>query len=140
MWGQRCRGNHVNDLTIIFGSCRANGADDWFWWATRLEEETPAERHGLEESAVRARVKAHEAVIDLAAGRLTVARQSDDQAAWALRKLSGERPTERPKATDLLSVLKAAMVAAHPDRGGTPSDFIAARARYVAARRRTRAA
>ena len=90
--------------------------------------------------AVRARVKAHEAVIDLAAGRLTVARQSDDQAAWALRRLLGNRPTDKPKATDLLAVLKAAMVAAHPDRGGTPSDFMAARARYVEARRRMRAA
>jgi hypothetical protein len=35
----------------------------------------------------------------------------------------------------LLSELKAAMAAAHPDRGGSSEAFIAARARYVAARR-----
>ena len=39
----------------------------------------------------------------------------------------GNRPTDRPKATDLLSVLKAAMVAAHPDKGGDSDTFIAAR-------------
>ena len=134
-WGQRCRGNHVTDLAIIFGSCRANGADDWFWWATSLEEEAPTERHGLEESAVRARVKAHEAVVELAAGRLTVARQSDDRAAWALRRLY---PPERPTPRDPLDRPRDAMVAAHPDRGGNSADFIEARARYVAARRRWR--
>ena len=77
-------------------------------------------------------------MIDLAAGRLTVARQSDDQAAWALRRLLGNRPTDRPKATDLLSVLKAAMVAAHPDKGGSSDAFVAARRKYVEARRRMR--
>ena len=86
---------------------------------------------------MRARVKAHEAVIDLAAGRLTVARQSD-RASWALRQLSRDRPPERPKATDLLAVLKAAMVAAHPDKGGSSDAFVEARRKYVAARRRSR--
>ena len=76
------------------------------------------ERHGFEPSAVRARIKARMAVVDLANGRPTIARASDDQAAWALRKLSRERPPERPTATDPLADLKAAMVAAHPDQGG----------------------
>ena len=85
------------------------------------------ERHGFEPSAVRARIKARMAVVDLANGRPTVARASDDQAAWALRKLSRERPPDRPKAADLLAVLKAAMVAAHPDKGGDSDTFVAAR-------------
>ena len=85
-----------------------------------------------------ARVAAHQAVIDLAAGRLTVARESNDRAAWELRRLSGDRPTERPKATDLLAVLKAAMVASHPDKGGDSDTFVVARQRYVEARRRMR--
>ena len=46
-WGQRCRGNHIDDLTIIFGSCRAD-RDRWFWTAESIEE-TPAEKHGFEE-------------------------------------------------------------------------------------------
>ena len=37
-----------------------------------------------------------------------------------------------------LAMLKAAMVAAHPDKGGSSAAFIAARARYVAARERDR--
>jgi hypothetical protein len=40
----------------------------------------------------------------------------------------------RPSEPDLAE-LKAAMAAAHPDRGGTSEAFIAARRRYVAARR-----
>ena len=96
------------------------------------------ERHGFEQSAVRARITARMAVVDLANGRPTIARASDDQAAWGLRKLSREHPTERPKATDLLAVLKAAMVAAHPDKGGDSDTFVAARRKYVEARRRMR--
>ena len=42
-----------------------------------------------------------------------------------------------PAAGDLHG-LKAAMAAAHPDRGGNSAAFIAARATYVAARRRAR--
>ena len=116
-WGWRCRGDHTNDLLIIFGACRADG-ERWFWSA-KAHEETVIERHGFEPSAVRARIKARMAVVDLADGRPTIARASDDQAAWALRKLSRERPPERPKATDLLAVLKAAMVTPHPDKGGS---------------------
>jgi hypothetical protein len=37
-----------------------------------------------------------------------------------------------------LQTLKAAMAAAHPDRGGSNQAFIEARKRYVEARRRTR--
>lgn len=40
---------------------------------------------------------------------------------------------ERPKAPTVAE-LKAAMAAAHPDRGGTDAEFIAARARYERAR------
>ena len=108
-WGQSCRGNHVDDLLIMFGACRADG-ERWFWSAEAFEE-AAIERHGFELSAVRARIKAHEAVVELAAGRLTVARQSDDQAAWALRRLLGNRPTDRPKPRDPLSrSLRQAMV------------------------------
>ena len=31
-WGWRCRGDHVDDLLIMFGACRADG-DQWFWSA-----------------------------------------------------------------------------------------------------------
>ena len=37
-----------------------------------------------------------------------------------------------------LAALKAAMVAAHPDKGGSAAAFIKARANYVAARRALR--
>jgi hypothetical protein len=49
----------------------------------------------------------------------------------------GEMPRRRKKKpqSSLLSELKAAMAAAHPDRGGSNEAFIAARVRYVAARR-----
>ena len=93
-WGWRCRGDHTNDLLIIFGACRADG-DHWFWSA-KAHEETVIERHGFEPSAVRARIKARMAVVDLANGRPTIARASDDQAAWALRRLSrSARPNGR---------------------------------------------
>jgi hypothetical protein len=39
-----------------------------------------------------------------------------------------------------LAQLKAEMAASHPDRGGTSAAFIAARQRYVAARRQQRSA
>ncbi len=135
-FGWRCRGNHVDDLTIMFGSCRGDG-DRWFWSTESLETTGVVERHGFEESAVRARVAAREAVIELANGRLAVARQSDDRASWTLRDLY---PPERPTPRDPLADLRAAMVASHPDRGGNPSDFIEARQRFVAARRRWRKA
>ena len=82
-------------------------------------------------------IKAHEAVVEIADGRLVVARENDDRAAWTLRKLY---PPARPngRRADPLADLRAAMVAAHPDRGGSASDFIAARQKYVAARRRWR--
>ena len=134
-WSERCRDN-TDDLTIIFGCCRS-GADGWFWTAQALEATGVVERHGDVVSAALALLQARLAVIDLAAGRPTVARLSNDRAAWALRKLSGDRPAERPKATDLLAVLKAAMVAAHPDRpGGSSAAFVEARQKYVAARPR----
>ena len=46
------------------------------------------------------------------------------------------RPPELPDQTPRpdLGELKAAMAAAHPDRGGTDAEFIAARARYENAR------
>jgi hypothetical protein len=132
-WGQSCRGNHVDDLLIMFGACRADG-ERWFWSAEAFEE-AAIERNGFELSAVRARIKAHEAVVEIADGRLVVARENDDRAAWTLRKLY---PPERPTPRDPLADLRAAMVAAHPDRGGTASDFIEARQKYVAARRRWR--
>ena len=78
-------------------------------------------------------------VIELAAGRPTAAKLSHDHAARALHEVARHRPQARPQARALLGVLKAAMAAAHPDRGGSAEAFIKARARYVAARRRTRA-
>jgi hypothetical protein len=44
-------------------------------------------------------------------------------------------PTTKSEGLSNLSELKAAMAAAHPDRGGSNAEFIAARARYVAARK-----
>ena len=41
-----------------------------------------------------------------------------------------QRRTHREWASIELASLKAAMLAAHPDRGGTPSAFIRARAAY----------
>ena len=84
---------------------------------------------------MRARIAAREAVIELANGRLAVARQSDDRAAWALRDLM---PPDRSTPRDPLADLKAEMIRSHPDRGGSASDFIVARQKYVAARRRWR--
>ena len=46
-------------------------------------------------------------------------------------------PAETESLPDLHR-LKAQMAAAHPDRGGSNAAFIAARARYVAARRQSR--
>ena len=48
------------------------------------------------------------------------------------------REPEEPAPPDLRE-LKAAMAAAHPDKGGSSAAFIAARAAYVAIRRRARA-
>ena len=36
-WGQSCRGDHIDDLLIIFGACRADG-ERWFWSAEAFEE------------------------------------------------------------------------------------------------------
>src|SRR5215208_5378448 len=35
-WGQRCRGNHENDIAITFGAYR--DGDRWFWSAESIEE------------------------------------------------------------------------------------------------------
>ena len=90
-WGQSCRGNHVDDLLIMFGACRAD-ADQWFWSSGGFRG-GGVERNGFELSAVRARIKAHEAVVEIADGRLVAARENDDRAAWTLRKLY---PLDRP--------------------------------------------
>ncbi len=135
-WGFRCRGDHTDDQLVIYGTCRAD-RDRWFWSAESIEATGVVERYGFTESAVRARIAAREAVVDLAAGRLTLARQSNDRAAWALRRI---HPPDRPTPRDPLADLRAAMVAAHPDKGGdaSGSDFIQARSAYVEARRRMR--
>ena len=86
--------------SIIFGACRS-GADGWFWTAQSHEATGVIERHGDAVSAAQALLRARLAVIDLADGRPAVARLSSDRASWALRKLSRDRPPERPKATDL---------------------------------------
>jgi hypothetical protein len=62
-----------------------------------------------------------------------------------LASINAKRSAERRRRQiiiDQLNIaeLKSAMAAAHPDRGGTNADFIAARARYVAARRSLRSA
>jgi hypothetical protein len=54
---------------------------------------------------------------------------------WHLYVVPPELGQRRPEPPDL-GELKAAMAAAHPDRGGTDAEFIAARDRYVKARRR----
>ncbi|WP_269857957.1 hypothetical protein [Streptomyces sp. RPT161] len=46
------------------------------------------------------------------------------------------RPAYRREPEPDLKQLKAAMASSHPDRGGTDAEFIAARARYVAAKRK----
>jgi hypothetical protein len=56
---------------------------------------------------------------------------------YTLRRLH-LKPPELPdyRKTPLLAELRAAMAEAHPDRGGTEAAFIAARARYEAAKKR----
>ncbi len=93
--GAGAAGNHANDLLIMFGACRADG-ERWFWSAKSPRGGGVIERHGVERAAVRARIKAHEAVVEIADGRPDVARENDDRAAWTLRKLW--TPPERPKA------------------------------------------
>jgi hypothetical protein len=55
----------------------------------------------------------------------------------SLEAVLGDRYRHRDAEPDLLK-LKAAMAAAHPDRGGSSAAFIAARAAYVTARRAAR--
>jgi hypothetical protein len=55
------------------------------------------------------------------------------------RKKKPQEPPVRPgRCLPDLSELKAAMAAAHPDRGGSSEAFIAARTRYVEARQSLR--
>ena len=97
----------ANALPCLAASMHHSGMDDEVPAAVLAEfiGETVIERHGFEPSAVRARIKVRMAVVDLADGRPTIARASDDQAAWALRKLSRERPPERPTPRDPLADL-----------------------------------
>ena len=71
---------------MIYGRCRS-GADDWFWSAETIDPEQQAaiKRHGFAQSAALALVQARLCVIDLAAGRPTVAKLDHDRAAWARR-------------------------------------------------------
>jgi hypothetical protein len=52
--------------------------------------------------------------------------------------LADSRRHDKPEVPVDLAALKAAMAAAHPDKGGSNAAFIEARARYVAARRAQR--
>ncbi len=56
------------------------------------------------------------------------------QTAGSILKPPAPEAKSEPPRRDL-SALKAAMAAAHPDRGGSSASFIEARARYIAARR-----
>jgi hypothetical protein len=69
----------------------------------------------------------------------------DDQDYWIDRKgrqryrwLYLRPPQRKQEAPVSLGELKAEMVAAHPDRGGTSAAFIEARRRYIEARRQMR--
>jgi hypothetical protein len=57
----------------------------------------------------------------------------------SLQHLLARTRRQEQEPTPDLKVLKAEMAAAHPDRGGSSAEFIAARTRYVAARRQLRA-
>jgi hypothetical protein len=57
----------------------------------------------------------------------------------SLEAVLADQPRNDRKPPDL-AALKAAMAAAHPDKGGSPAAFIEARQRYVAARRACRSA
>jgi len=135
---RRCAKNHKGDLFVLYGRCRAD--EGWFWSAESLDPDQQAaiKRSGFAQSAALALLQARLCVIELAAGRPTVAKLNHDRAAWALREIASH-PQARPQARDLLSVLKDEMVRAHPDRGGSDAAFIAARRRFIEARRRTRA-
>lgn len=65
---------------------------------------------------------------------------SDDYHLYASLQTVRERHSLCDAAREDISALKAAMAAAHPDRGGSNEAFIEARRRYVDARRRVRSA
>ena len=56
-------------------------------------EEAATERHGFEPSAVRARIKAREAVVEIADGRLTVARAERRSSGLDVAQALPARPT-----------------------------------------------
>jgi hypothetical protein len=58
----------------------------------------------------------------------------------SLEACLGDRYREEKLKPEDIRTLKAAMAAAHPDRGGSSAAFIEARSRYVAARRQMRIA
>ena len=57
----------------------------------------------------------YEAVIDLADGRLVVARENDDRAAWTLRRIY---PPERPTPRDRSPICGPRWCRSHPDGAG----------------------
>ena len=85
-------------LTVMFGSCRADG-DQWFWSPERIEERrssgTASRRRpcGLASRPIWRRLRAN--------GRLAVARKDDDRASWTLRKFY---PPARPTPRDPLAI------------------------------------
>lgn len=130
----------LNEFPVIhWGRCPTGTR--WFWTAVDLG--SGARLDGRTDTQQQATDQAHQAVRQLARGRLASVHVIHAAATARLHSLTEAQnprrsrilqPTEPPQ-TDLKE-LKAQMRAAHPDMGGTEEAFVQARARYVAARNR----
>lgn len=113
----------------------------WFW--TAVDIGSSARIDGRTDTQQQATDQAHQAVRQLARGRLASVHVIHAAATARLHSLAETANPRRsrilqpttPPPTDLKE-LKAEMRAAHPDMGGTEEDFVQAHARYVAARDR----
>jgi hypothetical protein len=150
---------------VQYGRCRSGKRWFWAVWAAASLDNT-AERHGWADTEDAAITAARAAVEEIADRTATLAGFSAKFASAKLKELTAAKRAARPaskakgsafvqyisrlfasfedtipkrdpgpEAPDLLA-LKMQMAAAHPDRGGTSADFIAARKRYMAAKRK----
>ena len=122
--------DHRGHLRITYGVCRSRRG--WLWCARILEKGSPPDQRGWSSTREQALAAASEAVVRIAGARDAAARVNHRWAQEQLIRPVGAHSVRANQAT--LVELKAAMMAAHPDRGGSTEAFIEARSRYVAAR------
>jgi hypothetical protein len=134
---------HPDHAVIIFGCWRIGQRERHCWGVIKLTSERLEVRHGRCKDRAQAVACAKGTVEHLAGDDDAIAFRSDGRVRGAFGDFDAMRraarlPTARWDHEDMirpkLATLKAQMVAAHPDRGGSDEAFIEAHRLYRAAK------